>query len=93
MSDPTQGAPGVRDDLPGVPVHKPSKSGRTSFIEQARRRQIVQAAIDVIAERGYAGASLEQIALKAGISRGLISYHFAGRDDLIAAVVASIFTE
>jgi AcrR family transcriptional regulator len=63
------------------------QEGRT-FIEEARRRQIVDAAIEVIAEWGYAQASLERIALRAGISRGLISYHFAGRDDLMAAVVA-----
>lgn len=48
-------------------------------------------AIDVIAEVGYAQATLERIARRAGISRGLISYHFAGRDELIAQVVAEVF--
>ena len=79
--------------MTGVPVTKQSRQGRRSFIEEARRRQIVEAAIDVIAESGYARASLERIALRADISRGLISYHFAGRDELIAAVVARIFAE
>jgi TetR/AcrR family transcriptional regulator, fatty acid metabolism regulator protein len=68
------------------------QEGRT-FIEEARRRQIVEAAIEVIADGGYAQASMERIALRAGVSRGLISYHFAGRDDLMAAVVAKDFTE
>ena len=68
------------------------QEGRT-FIEEARRRQIVDAAIEVIAESGYAQASLERIALRAGISRGLISYHFAGRDDLMAAVVARAYED
>ena len=45
------------------------------------------AAIDTIAEVGYAGASFARIAERLGISRGLISYHFAGKDDLIKQVV------
>lgn len=52
----------------------------------------MEIAIDVIAEQGYAGSSLERIAQRAGISRGLISYHFAGRDDLVAAVVSAVFS-
>jgi TetR/AcrR family transcriptional regulator, fatty acid metabolism regulator protein len=60
--------------------------GRT-FIETARRAQIAAAAIDTIAEVGYAGASFARIAQRLGISRGLISYHFAGKDDLIKEVV------
>jgi AcrR family transcriptional regulator len=61
-----------------------------TFIETARRNQIVMAAIDTIAEVGYVQASLARIAARAGISRGLISYHFAGKDDLLAACVAEI---
>ncbi|ASO19469.1 AcrR family transcriptional regulator [Actinoalloteichus hoggarensis] len=61
-----------------------------SFIERARREQILHAAIDTIAEVGLARASLARIAAHAGISAGLISYHFAGRDDLIAHVVRSV---
>ena len=53
----------------------------------ARRAQISAAAIDTIAEAGYAGASFARIAERLGISRGLISYHFAGKDDLIKQVV------
>jgi AcrR family transcriptional regulator len=58
-----------------------------TFIETARRAQIVGAAIDTIAEVGYAGASFARIAERLGISRGLISYHFTGKDDLIKQVV------
>jgi TetR/AcrR family fatty acid metabolism transcriptional regulator len=61
-----------------------------SFIERARRDQIVRAAIDTIAEVGYAKASIKEIAQRAGISGGLISYHFAGKDELLHQVVADI---
>jgi AcrR family transcriptional regulator len=68
------------------PGAAPDEPGRT-FIETARRAQIAAAAIDTIAEVGYAGASFARIAERLGISRGLISYHFAGKDDLIKQVV------
>jgi AcrR family transcriptional regulator len=62
-----------------------------TFTESARRAQIVTAAIEVIAEIGYAKASFSQIAKHAGLSStGMISYHFAGKDDLLAACVAEI---
>lgn len=62
-----------------------------TFTEAARRAQIVTAAIEVIAEIGYAKASFSQIAKHAGLSStGMISYHFAGKDDLLAACVAEI---
>ncbi|MGH2908941.1 MAG: TetR/AcrR family transcriptional regulator [Solirubrobacteraceae bacterium] len=64
-----------------------------TFIETARRAQIVDAAIDTIAELGYARASLGRIAERIGISRGLISYHFAGKDKLITEIVRLVVAE
>ena len=63
------------------------ETSERTFIESARRAQIVAAAIDTIAEVGYASASFARIAQRLGISRGLISYHFAGKDDLIKQVI------
>jgi TetR/AcrR family transcriptional regulator, fatty acid metabolism regulator protein len=68
---------------PGNSSDEPERT----FIETARRAQIVAAAIDTIADAGYAGASFARIAERLGISRGLISYHFAGKDDLIKQVI------
>lgn len=64
-----------------------------SFIEHTRRAQIVASAIDVIAEHGYANASMDRIARHAGISRSLINYHFAGREDLLGQLVIDVFTK
>jgi AcrR family transcriptional regulator len=63
---------------------------RRTFTEQARRQQIVDAAIDTIAEVGYGQASLARIAARVGISKGVISYHFAGKDDLMKQVVTDV---
>lgn len=61
-----------------------------SFIERARRAQIVACAIDAIAELGYANASLVEIARRAGVSKGVILYHFDGRRELVDEIVKTI---
>ncbi len=62
-----------------------------SFTATARRAQIVDATIEILAESGYAQASFSRIAERAGLSSTrLISYHFAGKQDLIDAVVQGV---
>ena len=63
-----------------------------TFIEQARRRQIVDAAIATVAGEGFGAASLAAIARTAGVSKGVISYHFAGKEELMEACVERVFT-
>ena len=63
--------------------------GRT-FTETARRAQIIAAAIDTIAGLGYGQASLARIAETAGTSKGVIIYHFGGKDELIRALAAEL---
>ena len=65
------------------------ESTRT-FTETARRAQIVSAAIDTIAELGYGQASLARIAETAGTSKGVIIYHFGGKDELMRELVAEV---
>ncbi|WP_236860071.1 TetR/AcrR family transcriptional regulator [Candidatus Formimonas warabiya] len=56
---------------------------KLSFITEARRAQIIDAAITTLDEIGYVNASLAQIAKRAGISTALISYHFKDKNDLM----------
>jgi len=65
------------------------ESTRT-FTETARRAQIVAAAIDTIAELGYGQASLARIAETAGTSKGVIIYHFGGKDELMRELLAEV---
>ena len=62
-----------------------------SFIDQARRAQIIRTAINLIADEGYGRCSLARIAKRAGISVGVIAYHFQNKDELIEAIVQSIY--
>lgn len=64
--------------------------GGGTFTSAARRAQFVAAAIDTIAEVGYARASLGRIAGRVGVSKGVISYHFAGKEELVQEVLAHI---
>src|ERR1700751_5819430 len=65
------------------------RSDRT-FTETARRAQIMAAAIDTIAELGYGQASLGRIAEAAGTSKGVIIYHFGGKDELIKELLQEL---
>src|SRR5260221_4663682 len=65
---------------------------RPTFTEAARRAQIIECAIETIARLGYAQASLAHIANQAGISKGVISYYFKSREELIEQIVTEIYT-
>jgi AcrR family transcriptional regulator len=54
-----------------------------------RREQILAAAEEVFGARGYHGASLDEIATAAGISKALIYEHFASKRELHASLVES----
>ena len=58
-----------------------------TFIEAARRTQIIEAAIGTVAELGFGNASLAQIAKRAGISKSVIGYYFPTKDDLVRQAV------
>lgn len=64
-----------------------------SFIEQARRHQIIEATIAAVAEEGYAGASLAKVAQRAKISKSVVVYYFGGKDELLETTVQQIYEE
>lgn len=54
---------------------------------EARPGEIVQAALEVFAEKGFAGAKLDEIAARAGISKGALYLYFETKEDIFRAVV------
>ncbi|NED96342.1 TetR family transcriptional regulator [Phytoactinopolyspora alkaliphila] len=75
------------------PENSPPGRKRPSFIEAARRSQIIEAATQTVAEFGYAHATLARIAARAEISKSVISYHFAGKDELLEQLVRQFFED
>jgi TetR/AcrR family transcriptional repressor of bet genes len=56
----------------------------------ARRAQIVAALATVMAERGYEGASIQRIARAAGLTPGLVHYHFESKQQILLSLVAQL---
>ncbi|WP_068619766.1 TetR/AcrR family transcriptional regulator [Paenibacillus tuaregi] len=69
------------------------RDDKPSFITEARRRQIVDAAISTLDEIGYIHTSLAQIAKRAGISTALISYHFKDKQELMDYTLMMLLTD
>jgi len=53
--------------------------------EEARRIQLVEVTIDSLAEVGYVGTTLAEIARRAGVSPGLVAHYFGDKDGLLEA--------
>jgi betaine-aldehyde dehydrogenase len=64
--------------------------GSPASTEDTRRRQLVEVTIDSLAELGYVGTTLAQIALRAGISTGLVAHYFGDKDGLLDAAFRSL---
>lgn len=57
----------------------------------ARRGELLAAATTVIAQAGYANASLRKVAAHAGCTTGAVTYYFANKDEMTAAVIDALF--
>ena len=60
--------------------------------KEETRRELIAAAARTFAQRGFAGASLDQVAREAGYTTGAIYHHFRGKDDLFLAVFEAYAT-
>ena len=59
---------------------------RTEQRKAEARQRILAAATDQLAEGGYASASIQRIAARAGVATGTVYRHFASKSDLFAEV-------
>lgn len=71
----------------------PPGEPRRAVRQRERRRQLLDGAIAALAENGYAATTVAQIAAKAGLSHGLVGFHFAGKAALLDAVVERLASE
>jgi betaine-aldehyde dehydrogenase len=58
--------------------------------EEARRVQLVEVTIDSLAEVGYVGTTLAEIARRAGVSAGLVAHYFGEKDGLLEAAFRTL---
>jgi TetR/AcrR family transcriptional regulator len=55
--------------------------------KEARPGELIEAALDVFAERGFSGARLEDIAQRAGVTKGTVYLYFTSKEELFEAAV------
>ena len=67
---------------------KKQNNSRTAQAEE-RRLQILDTALEIFAARGFNGTSIKDIAEAAGISQGLLYYHFTSKEKLFMATLES----
>lgn len=61
-----------------------SPEGRVAILRAARR---------LFSERGFRGASIDDVAREAGVSKGLVLYHFSSKDGLFTQVIGQVKEE
>jgi betaine-aldehyde dehydrogenase len=62
--------------------HRPAAVPRDE-LEDARRAQLIEVTIDSLAEVGFVGTTLAEIAGRAGVSPGLVAHYFGDKDGLL----------
>jgi AcrR family transcriptional regulator len=66
------------------------RPGRRQQESERRRQAILEAAARVFGARGYAGATVAQIAHEAGVSAGLLYQFYRSKDELLDVVLQSV---
>ncbi len=64
--------------------------GKRAAQGRATRGRLIEVATSLFADHGYEGTSIEAVLAAAGVSRGALYHHFAGKEALFAAVLLAI---
>ena len=68
-------------------VLSPKSTPRWQRRKDARPAEVITAALQVFTERGFAGARLDDIAARAGVSKGTLYLYYTSKEELFKAVV------
>ena len=66
---------------------KPSRAARARMTGRERREQLIGIGRKHFADKGFEGATVEEIAASAGVSKPVVYEHFGGKEGLYAVVV------
>lgn len=68
-----------------APVLEERKGRKAS--KETRRLQLIEATIDSLARRGYSETTMANVSDGAGLSRGIVNFHFESKDKLLVATL------
>ena len=60
---------------------------------EERRRQLIEATLEVVAERGLTGTRISEVTQRAGLSVGTVNHHFDSKEKLLTATLAYLAEE
>lgn len=66
------------------------RADKPTFIEESRRQQFLEIGEHLFRELGYEKSSLARIAQEAGVSKGVVLYHFSSKAELGKAVLSKV---
>ncbi|BCG70432.1 TetR family transcriptional regulator [Mesorhizobium sp. 113-1-2] len=81
-------------DIPAETAQKgdAEKRGRKAS-KEVRQLQLIEATIDSLAKRGYAETTMADVADGAGLSRGIVNFHFESKEKLLIATLQHMYDE
>lgn len=68
------------------------KRGRKAS-KETRQLQLIEATIDSLAKRGYSETTMADVADGAGLSRGIVNFHFESKEKLLVATLQYMYEE
>lgn len=75
------------------PKLQPSQRTSNAEMSAQTRAKILTATIESLAQRGYAGTNMAEIAKRVGLTRAALIYHFDSKHVLMSAVINAIYDE
>lgn len=87
--------PSKETDVPPEPAAIPTEPNRLPRTQsrEVRRQQLIEATISTLATRGFARTTLTEVAKTAGISHGLVLFHFETKEKLLTETLAFMTEE
>ena len=61
--------------------------------KEIRRQQLIEATIDVMARKGYSGTTMFDVAKAAGLSSGIVNFHFETKEKLLVETLRYLADE
>jgi TetR/AcrR family transcriptional repressor of bet genes len=77
----------------GAAIQESPEKVRRKAPKDVRRQQLIEATVEILARKGYASLTIADVARQAGLSVGIISFHFEGKEKLLAACLRYLADE